>query len=232
MASERDQRLAAEIALLESMYPEQATFTPETQELSYTTGNSNLQLRLTDGYLVDSLPVVLSANAGKQDLRNSVKESVNGQAPGEEVLDSIILSFNDMVESLATGEPISVDVSESPTQDDTKITIIVFLHHLLNTNKRKLCLSPSRPSISGVTKPGYPGVLVYSGPLRIVHEHINELKAQNWQAFQVRSEFEGEEWKFRHGTGVVEVEGMGDVVAEVDFQPGRKEAFMEAMRMK
>ena len=232
MASEREERLAAEVALLESMYPDQAAFNPKSQELMYTTGIASLQLRLPDSYLVESLPTVLSANVGKQDLRDSVKASVNDQAAGEEVLDSIILSFNDIVEELAARESSNVDVSPSSPQDDIQTTIIVYLHHLLNTNKRKMCLSPSEPSISGVTKPGYPGVLVYSGPSRAVHEHITELKAQNWQAFQVRSEFEGEQWEFKHGKGVIEVEGMGDVVAEVDVQSGRKEAFMEAMRMK
>lgn len=232
MAMERDQRLAAEIGLLESMYPDQATFDHKSQELNFTAENASLQLRLTDGYLIDSLPVVLSANACRQDLRDSVKESINGQTTGEEILDAIILTFNDLIDTLAGNEAAGVDTAESATQEDTKTTIIIFLHHLLNTNKRKLCLSPSGPSISGVTKPGYPGVLVYSGPSRAVHEHVNELKAQNWQAFQVRSELEGEQWEFKHGSGVIEVESMGDVVAEVDVQPGRKEAFMEAMRMK
>jgi hypothetical protein len=40
---------------------------------------------------------------------------------------------------------------------------------------------------------------------------VNELKAQNWAAFQVRFE-EEVEWKFAHGEGVKEVESMADVV--------------------
>ncbi|KAK4497792.1 hypothetical protein PRZ48_010446 [Zasmidium cellare] len=233
MASEREERLAAEIALLESMYPDQATFNHDSQELSYRINDANLRIRLTDGYLVDSLPVILSANFAKQDLRNSFKETINSQTAGEEVLDTIISAFDELVDRLINEEILSEqEASKSSPQDDTKTTIIVYLHHLLNTNKRKLCLSPSHTDISGVTKPGYPGVLVYSGPSRAVHQHVNELKAQNWQAFQVRSEFEGEQWEFKHGTGVIEVEGMGDVVVEVNVQPGRKEAFMEAMRMK
>lgn len=232
MASERNGRLATEIDLLESMYPDQATFDHKSQELSFTTGNASLQLRLTHGYLVDCLPTVLAASAGKQDLRNSIKERISGQATGEEILDSIIMTFIETVESLDTSDNVEIDATELTSQEDTKTTIIVFLHHLLNTNKRKLCLSPSGHSVSGVTKPGYPGVLIYSGPSVAVHEHVNELKAQNWQAFQIRSELEGEEWDFKHGNGVIEVEAMGEVVAEVDVQPGRKEVFMEAMRMK
>lgn len=214
------------------MYPGQATFDHKSQELNYTAESVSLRLRLTDGYLVDSLPIVLSASAGKQDLRDIIKDSINGQNTGEEILDTIMMSFNETVEDLAATKINGFDASQTLPQEDTRTTIIVFLHHLLNTNKRKLCLSSSHPSIAGVTKPGYPGVLVYSGPSRAVHEHVNKLKAQNWQAFQVRSEFEGEQWDFKHGSGVIEVESMGDVVAEVNLQPGRKEAFMEAMRMK
>lgn len=80
-----------------------------------------------------------------------------------------------------------------------------------------------------MTKPGYPGVLVYSGLANAVHEHVDALKHLNWQAFQVRYESE-EEWTFAHGAGVKEVEAMKDAVAEIGLE--RKERFMDAMRMK
>lgn len=236
MSSEKDERLATEVALLESMYPDQVTFNRKSQEMSYVLHNASLHLRLPAGYLIDSLPEVLSANVGKQDLRDTVKESITTHETGEEVLDSIIFTFNDAMEQTASQlSNTHESTNDSPLNDGTsfsKVTMMIFLHHLLNTNKRKLCLSPSHPSISGVTKPGYPGVLVYSGPSHAVREHVNELKAQNWAAFQIRSEIEGEEWEFKHGKGVVEVESMGDVVAEVDVREGRKQVFMEAMRMK
>jgi len=106
--------------------------------------------------------------------------------------------------------------------------VIIWLHHLLNTNKRKQALSPPA-GVSGVTKPGYPGVLIYAGPYDLVHEHVNELKGLNWQAFQVRLE-DDEAWIFAHGSGVREMEAMKDVVAAIGDQ--RKDLFMEAMRMK
>lgn len=231
MASEKDERLATEIALLESMYPDQINFNEKSEELSYTTSNASLQLRIPDGYLVDSLPEVLSGSIGKVDRRQAVKQAIASQAVGEEILDSIIMYFNDMVEQTTSEEAQNKESIQDP-EETPRATMIIYLHHLLNTNKRKMCVSPPHSSISGVIKPGYPGVLIYSGPSHAVHEHVNVLKGLNWAAFQVRSEMEGEKWEFKHGKGVVEVESMGDVVAEVDVEEGRKETFMEAMRMK
>ena len=122
--------------------------------------------------------------------------------------------------------PNSSETTDGSESGDA--TVIVWLHHLLNTNKRKLALSPD-PSVSGITKPGYPGVLMYSGPAKAVREHVNELKGQNWAAFQVRLE-EAEAWEFSHGKGVREVEAMGDVVAAVG--EARKAEFMQAMKIK
>lgn len=77
-------------------------------------------------------------------------------------------------------------------------TVIIWLHHLLATSKRKLALSPSvvnsnsnsntttTATISGMTKPGYPGVFIFSGPRDLVDSHVKELKSLNWQAFSKR----------------------------------------------
>ena len=230
MASEVEQRLTTEIELLESMYPEQVKYSKKGRELSYTVERAGLKLRLPDDYIQNGLPEVVSASIGKQDVRDQIKKVVAECATGEEVLDSIIASFNDLAESASS----DFDAANPPRastdsrSDNAKATIIVWLHHLLNTNKRKQCLAPPN-GVSGVTKPGYPGVLIYSGPSKSVHDHVNELKALNWAAFQVRVETE-DEWQFTHGDGVVEVEAMKDVVAEV--REARKEEFLEAMRMK
>lgn len=91
-------------------------------------------------------------------------------------------------------------------------TVIIWLHHLLATSKRKLATSPptvmamatartttstgTQPSptttttttttLSGVSKPGYPGILIYSGATELVDAHVRDLRALKWQAFQVR----------------------------------------------
>nr|POE93328.1 rwd domain-containing protein 2b [Quercus suber] len=243
---DRDDRLAIELSLLESMYPEQIKHHVKAGELSYKDDQGSFTLRLSNGYLRESLPEVLAARAGRTDLREPLKAAIVSQCrTGEEILDSIIMAFQEVVQQTQTLEeseahPTRVDENDEELASPKRATVIVYLHHLLNTNKRKRCLSPP-PSVSGVTKPGYPGVLVYSGPLNAVHEHVNELKALNWQAFQVRLEVE-EEWTFKHGVGVIEVEGMGEVVTEVEEGSGRsttedaskqrKLEFLEAMKMK
>jgi hypothetical protein len=231
---EHDDRLEAELALLESMYPEQVSFSSKAREVSYKSEHGGLMLRLPSGYLKYELPEVLSASAGHSDLRAQVKNRISESTVGEEVLDSIILAFDELasttvdqaVEAFASGPRHSLQ-DQQVAQDPT--TMIVWLHHLLNTNKRKQALSPPSASVCGVVKPGYPGVMIYSGPSDAVYEHVNELKSLNWQAFQVRHE-ETEAWSFTHGSGVKEVETMGELVAEIGEE--RKVAFMEAMRMK
>lgn len=164
-----------------------------------------------------------------------MKEHISTLETGEEILDSIIYGFNDLASSSSsipestTTTTTTTTADPSTSQPTASATVIIYLHHLLATSKRKLAISPT--NISGITKPGYPGVLIFSGSATDVWAHVNELKSLKWQAFQVRLESE-EEWEFKHGKGVVEVEGMGDVVAEIDVQPGRKEMFMESMRMK
>jgi len=229
----QDGRLAAEVALLESMYPDQLHFDQKAQEVSYKSANGSLQVRLPAGYLHDSLPDILAASAVRRDLRSDLKKRTADLAIGEEVMDSIIAIFDELREEVegeaASNSSNMAKVKENDPKSEPKATIIVWLHHLLNTNKRKQALSPPSAAVSGLSKPGYPGVLVYSGPSSGVHEHVNELKQLNWAAFQVRLETD-EEWIFEHGNGVKEVEAMKSLVAEVG--EARREEFMEAMRMK
>jgi hypothetical protein len=229
MASDHDDRLQSELSLLEAMYPEHVAHNLKTRELKYTRGSGSFTLRLPEGYLNDQLPEVLAASIGRRDAREPLRFHVKDLAIGEEGLDSIVSAFSDLVDAQVTSEEGKhSNTTDGPDESSNKATVIVWLHHLLNTNKRKQALSPP-PGVSGVTKPGYPGVLIYSGPASAVQEHVNELKTLNWQAFQIRLESD-EEWALGHGSGVKEVESMKEVVAEVGEM--RKEAFMEAMRMK
>jgi hypothetical protein len=225
----QSERLENELALVLAMYPDQATYSPQNCELLFKTPSASLTLRLESSYLTTNLPTILSASVGKTDLRDELTTRLlEDFSPGEEVLDATIMIFDELVahhelEAASDGSPQPLS-PEAPGD----ATVVVWLHHLLNTNKRKLALSPAS-SVSGVTKPGYPGVLVYSGPANAVREHVDELKGQNWAAFQVRMEAE-EKWEFKHGTGVREVEGMGDVVEAVGER--RKEEFMQVMKIK
>lgn len=232
MATSKDERLEAELELLEAMYPDQITYGSKTRELKYTSSEGTFTVRVPSGYLSSELPEVLSASIGRDDARQEVKRLTQSLSAGEEVLDSLIAAFTELAEARTReveneGQSASEGLSSSEG-NAASATVIIWLHHLLNTNKRKLALSPP-DGVSGITKPGYPGVLIYSGHAKSVQEHVAELKQQNWQAFQVRLESE-DEWVFAHGRGVREVEGMRDVVGALG--EARKEAFMEAMRMK
>lgn len=227
-----DERLENEVALVHAMYPDQITWDAHSHEIVFKGTHSSLILRLQDDYLTTGRPVILSATVGKRDVSGELKKrAIEEFSPGEEVLDATIMLFDELVahhELEASNNGLGRQVPPTDSPEDGDATIIVWLHHLLNTNKRKMALSPAA-SVSGVTKPGYPGVLVYSGPANAVHEHVNELKQQNWAAFQIRMEVD-EAWDFKHGTGVKEVEAMGDVVA--DIGEARKEEFMQVMKIK
>ncbi|KAF2625980.1 hypothetical protein BU25DRAFT_371200 [Macroventuria anomochaeta] len=236
MSEEDPSRLDNEIELLTAIYPDQAIYTPKSRELKFIQEHATLQLRIPDTYPESGLPDVLGAtDSSRHDIRTQTKTAIQALnlPEGEEALDAIISAFQqvvlDRLETSSIGSAKSTK-SVKGTKDvdpNTKKTVIIWLHHLLNTNKRKLCLSPP---FSGITKPGYPGVLIYSGPAAAVNAHVNELKAQNWSAFQVRFE-EEVEWRFAHGEGVREVESMADVESTGQGQK-QKEEFLKAVGIK
>lgn len=228
-----EQVLDDELALLESMYPEVVFFDKKATQFDFTHGRSHLCLRITPDYPATSLPEVLSATGPrKQDLRNVVQRIIKIQSPGEPCLDALIESFMQLVDSEeinTNDQAVAAEEVQTAANDRAK-TIIVYLHHLLALSKRKLARNPSTnaAAISGITKPGYPGVLVFSGPAHAVDAHVRELKDQNWQAFQVRME-EDEIWSLKHGDGIIEVETMAEVVSEIG--EARKKDFLMAMKI-
>lgn len=224
MAESEPSRLDMELELVEAMYPEQASYASKARELRFTHLGALLQLRLPDSYPETGLPDVIAANdASKNDLRADTKAAISelSLSEGEEALDAIIAAFQQVLErsqSAHVATKGAVDVHTDPS--NAPKTVIIWLHHLLALTKRKLALSPNK--LSGITKPGYPGIMIFSGPGSAVTEHVNTLKAENWQAFQVRYE-EEVLWQFAHGNGVKEVETMAEVVKELQQLDGKKE---------
>lgn len=235
--------LEDELALLEAMYPEEVTYDTRSSEVTYVQKytHANLRLRIPPGYPSTALPDVISASGvQKQDLREQIRRIEKELLLGEPALDAIIAGFQELAASVGENDKRIIDSnadhanggrmrpsSEEPA--DKKLTTIVWLHHLLATSKRKQVLAPPLPGVSGVSKPGYPGILIFAGPAGSVRQHVQELKQLKWQAFQVRYE-EEEEWKLTHGAGVIEVETMGEVVKAIGEK--RKDEFMGVMRMK
>lgn len=241
-------RLSTELELLEAMYPDQTSFNPKSRDLKFfdQSRSAFLHLRIPELYPDTGLPDVISAcDTHKNDLRDRIKLAIRQQGlmEGEEALDAIIACFQNMIAATdnSNNDPESLPETDTETSqthstgantEAANRTVIVWLHHLLALTKRKLAISPSGP-VSGITKPGYPGILVFSGPAHAVAEHVNILKAQNWQAFQVRYEEEGL-WEFKH-KGVVEVESMAEVVKAVEvgeYGAKRKEEFLKAAGIK
>jgi hypothetical protein len=243
MSDHEPSRLELEIELLNAMYPEQASYSPKARELKFTQDGALLQLRLPESYPESGFPDVIAANnATKSDIRTRTKAVVKelGLIEGEEALDAIIAAFQQALESSTNAQSHPQDnTSETAQQTNSYRTVIIWLHHLLALTKRKLALSPT--NLSGITKPGYPGIMIFSGPSLAVIEHVNTLKAENWQAFQVRYE-EDELWEFAHGNGVKEVETMAEVVKGVELSDAeddekekgskQKEEFLKAVGIK
>lgn len=237
MPSEDDEsRFAMELELLKAMYPDQIAYDAKSRDLKFTAdGGALLQLRIPETYPESGFPDVLGArDAQKNDLREQVRSAIKddlGLAEGEEALDAIIACFQSVVDARGASANVEEDATEPSDASDTAApskTVIIWLHHLLALSKRKLALSP--PSISGITKPGYPGVMIFSGPGSAVADHVNTLKAENWQAFQVRYE-EHELWEFEHGHGIREVETMAQVVKDLGNE-NRREEFLKAVGIK
>lgn len=243
-------RLQAELELLEAMYPEAISFLPKAREVKYVHADPSgtLVLRLPDLYPAEGLPEAITATGPRrEDLRSAAKEVIVGLqlAPGEEVLDAIILRFQELLASCASSDPMQGEQRDDAKEEEQCRTVVIWLHHLLNTNKRKLALNPtvSNPAapISGLTKPGYPGILVFSGPKSSVDAHVGELRAQRWQAFQIRYDSQdvneagmagkGSAWSFEHGIGIREVESMSDIVQGIS-DPQCREMFLDSVGVR
>ncbi|KIX02336.1 uncharacterized protein Z518_08277 [Rhinocladiella mackenziei CBS 650.93] len=278
------ERLEAELSLLSAMYPSTLTFTPQCREVNYTSiisSKSTMTLRLPDQYPEQGLPELISARDGptKSDVRDETRRAIEmlGLEKGFEILDQIINVFEEVVSSRedtaaaeTQGDKVPNPVSTPGQSHPKSKTVIIWLHHLLATSKRKLAITPTTTStarstsgisssrtISGITKPGYPGILLFSGPSDLVNAHVHELKTLNWRAFQIRydssedtpttkvpstsrlePERDGEkgngnmEWEFSHGRGkIVEVETMADVVKGIVSERNR-EIFLRAAGVK
>lgn len=237
MSGSAQEALADELALLESMYPypDVVVFDKMATQLDFTHNKFSLSLRIPPDYPLTSLPQTLCAIGPlKRDLRDVVQRIVRDQDTGEPCLDAIIARFIELVdadvEEVNNTSPVNVSQGPQIHSVSSNKTVIIYLHHLLALSKRKLALNPSTnaASVSGITKPGYPGVLVFAGLADAVDAHVRELKDQNWQAFQVRME-DDEAWSFKHDDGIIEVETMSEVVTAIG--EARKKDFLAAMKM-
>lgn len=259
-ADEPEERLSNELELLEAMYPGCIAFDSRGRELRYSPTSAGdglpkglLVLRLPDQYPAKGLPDLITAKDAKGlDARTQVSAAFSELVvvEGEEALDAFILTFQEFIDESAGDSPPrdAVTTQGEDKKKQPRKTVVIWLHHLLNTNKRKLALSPGLDgeSVSGLTRPGYPGVLVFSGPKDAVDSHVAELRSQRWQAFQVRYDSEqdgghgagggnGDDddlaWGFEHSKGVREVESLGDMTQGI-ARAEHRETFLRVMGLK
>lgn len=221
----REERLNDELIAIRCIYPEEVEWREKNREFVYrsTDGRASFVLRIPDSYLLGELPEVITANAGKTDLRDHLQNTVKSLDPTAEVLDALLEDF--LQASRPDATETQIEDKEEHADASAKATVAVWLHHLLNTNKRKQVITPASDEVSGWSKPGYPGVLLFTGPAAAVQAHVKELKALRWQAFQVRLEVD-EAWPMPH-EGVVEAGSMSELVAGLD--PGHRDLFSSAI---
>lgn len=231
-------RQEAELSLLREMYPDDIQWNEKRRELTYRPEQGGaLTIRLPNDYPGKSNPELVSATSKDNgDLRDVARSQIFALHLrfNEEALDAIVQAFDELLKQRpqVTGVTSPTITSRKPSSIQYK-TVVIWLHHLLNTNKRKLALNSGVDStaIKGVTKPGYPGVLVYSGNADVVEAHVAELRNQKWQAFQVRyDELGPSPWNF-HTTGIVEVETMSEVTGTIADETSRQ-TFLKAIGVK
>ncbi|KAJ1958905.1 hypothetical protein IWQ62_004829 [Dispira parvispora] len=158
-----------------------------------------------------------------------------------EWLTARIDKYNDMAVS---GEKPKEPPTPSNAPVRTLTCVVLWMHHLLSTTKRKqICQWALDLDLFGISKPGYPGVLIAEGPTDAINEYVRRLKALRWQALVVRwedtvpvpPEYTNMEDAYRIAPvlgqrGVREVESMSQA-SELMARAGLKHAFLTALKI-
>ena len=174
----------------------------------------------------------MAPNLSRTDHRR-LKEELNDllkslSLPSEERLLEVINYFIEYtpIQPPSTSNTESAIPYKSISQRPDSI-ILIWFHHLLSTAKRKAILAFQ--SVRGISKPGYPGILVLQGSRNVLDVTVADLKVMRWQAMQVRGEIEGHEKYLDEG--IREVETVAEVVEEMESL-GLRDWCLSALRMK
>ncbi|GAA5851902.1 hypothetical protein JCM5353_005879 [Sporobolomyces roseus] len=178
---------------------------------------------------------------------------------------TLFTSFKDWIASnpvrstevVTEAEPVAPSPPK-PGPITLKCTLL-WSHHLLATSKRKDIVSWSTElRLFGISKPGYPGVIVIEGSQENVDEFVYRIKQLQWKALQVRCEEDGAvvippkdvpvtealEWVVRNRSHlgpvlsqdvhdkicVREVEGLNDL-GDIMRKAGLEEVFLTALKI-
>jgi hypothetical protein len=181
----------------------------------------------------DNPSVFLSASSLSKDTYSTLQSKLNYllaslTSKDDERLHEIIDAFISWTPPSSTTNPTEAPrlPLESPLSTPNFV-ILIWFHHLLSTTKRKAILSLE--GLRGLSKPGYPGILVLQGRKDALDKSVTNLKAMKWQAMQVRGEIECNDKQLKDG--IHEVEKVSEVVEKLEeLQLG--DWCLSALRMK
>ncbi|KAL1388965.1 hypothetical protein HDK64DRAFT_114240 [Phyllosticta capitalensis] len=258
--SENRERQRNEIALLESMYPEEfilikdAKALDEDIEIEIKVDESHtLSFVLPASYPGTSHPQVFLgfgldiANDERKHLRATLRDIVQKQELGIECVDLIISDLRMALEDVrdarkSAPEPASQNATTGRDSHESQgLRVVLWMHHLLATSKRRAIVQMSKElGLAGFSRPGYPGSLYVEGEAGNVRSFVDELKTMRWQAIQERA---AENCPMSSLTlissdakGIEEVQGLGEI-AEGLRSYGKNGAevanfFLESMKIK
>lgn len=129
-------------------------------------------------------------NESRTKLRASLSKIVDSQVEGIECLDTIASEFRrflaDETDAVSSEAPSSIlggtnagSDAISRNLDGHGLRIILWMHHLLATTKRRAIVQYSKElGLAGFSKPGYPGAVYVEGPADQVKVFVRELKVR------------------------------------------------------
>ena len=172
-----------------------------------------LNFRLPRGYLDEAGPAepdleVSAAGCsveGRAQLVSAARSALRGD---EECIALVAEAAVDAARDLATAAPPELPLAapevEAASEGAPLKRALLWMHHLKSPKKRKLIVEwAAELGLGGVSKPGFPGILVVEGSAADVDEYIRRLKRLRWQAIAVK------------GEGVAEKRGLPPKVLEV-----------------
>jgi RWD domain len=191
-----------------------------------------LHFSLPRGYPAQQNPVVTFSapnlsKAEHQALQAKLNAILSSLSSTDERILEIIESFNLSIPTATQESFTQVLFPQPTTSHEPNIVVLIWFHHLLSLTKRKAILALQ--SVRGISKPGYPGILVLQNHKPVLNDAITELKGMKWQAMQVRAEIECDEKSLEDG--VHEVESIAEVVERME-RLGLGEWCLSALRMK
>lgn len=195
-AAENRERQQNEVALLESMYPDELHIIKQPKNLDE---DFELEVRLDQAHSMSFVlsPQIYPASSGPQvflsfgpdipndarkRLRACLRDIVDNQDPGIECVDLIIGDFRQALSDMSATDNSTQTANQQPKAETSQtqgLRVVLWMHHLLATSKRRAIVQLSRElSLAGFSKPGYPGSVYVEGEATAVKTFVDELKVR------------------------------------------------------